>query len=88
MNPYAILAGVLIFIGSLTGAYFKGRHDQKADYALIQQTANEAASKALATLKNDLQPKITNYYRETTKYQDCQHTEEGWKALQEIYDAK
>lgn len=88
MNPYAILAGVLIFICSLTGAYFKGRHDQKADNALIQQTANEAASKALATLKNELQPKITNYYRETTKYPDCQHTEDGWKALMEIYDAK
>ena len=88
MNPYAILAGVLIFIGSLTGAYFKGRHDQKADYALIQQTANEAASKALATLKNDLQPKINNYYRETTKYPDCYATDEGWDSLNSIYDAK
>lgn len=88
MNPYSIIAGVLIFVSSLTGAYFKGRHDQKADYALIQQTANEAASKALATLKNDLQPKINNYYRETTKYPDCYATEEGWKAMNEVYDAK
>lgn len=88
MNPYAIIAVVLIFISSLTGAYFKGRHDQKADYALIQKTANEAASKALATLKNDLQPKVNNYYRETTKYPDCYATEEGWNALNEVYDAK
>jgi hypothetical protein len=85
MNPYAIIATILIFISSLTGAYFKGRHDQKADNA---QTANEAASKALATLKNDLQPKVNNYYRETTKYPDCYATEEGWNALNEVYDAK
>jgi len=28
MNPYSILVGVLLFVASLTGAYFKGRHDE------------------------------------------------------------
>jgi len=89
MNPYTILGGTLLFVASITGAYFKGRHDQKADIALIQQSANEAASKAVANLKNDLQPKVTNLYRTTTVLNpECKMPQETWDALMEIYHAK
>jgi len=89
MNPYALIGLAIIFVSSITGAYFKGRHDQKADYALIQQSANEAASKAVANLKNELQPKVANLYKTTTVLNpDCKMPQETWDALMEIYHAK
>ena len=89
MNPYPILAGVLLFVASITGAYFKGRHDQKADNALMQQVANNAAAGAVANLKNDLQPKVTNLYRTTTVLNpECKMPQETWDALMGIYHAK
>jgi len=89
MNPYPILAGVLLFVASLTGAYFKGRHDQKADIALIQQVANTAAAGAVANLKNELQPKVTNLYKTTTVLNpECKMPQETWDALMEIYHAQ
>jgi uncharacterized protein (UPF0333 family) len=84
-----IIAGILLLIASITGAYFKGRHDQKADVALIQQVANAAAAGAVADLKTSLQPKVTNLYRTTTVLSDeCKMPQETWDALMEIYHAK
>jgi uncharacterized protein (UPF0333 family) len=89
MNLYPILAGVLLFVASITGAYFKGRHDQKADVAIIQQVANNAAAGAVADLKESLQPKVTNLYRTTTVLNpECIMPQETWDALMEIYHAK
>ena len=89
MNPYSILAGILLLVASITGAYSKGRHDQKADVALIQQVANTAAAGAVADLKDALQPKVTNLYRTTTVLNpECKMPQETWDALMEIYHAK
>lgn len=85
MNPYPLIAACLVIISVVTGAYFKGRHDEKADTAIIQQAANKAASDALVKLREELQPKVNNFYSETVKYPDCHATKEGHNALLELY---
>jgi hypothetical protein len=81
MNPYAILGtvclAVFIFFGGWT---VRGWY--QAD---VQIAANTAAVNALLSIRKDLQPKVTNYYNETTKYPDCHATKEGHDALLGLY---
>lgn len=54
-NPYAILAGVLLLIGTLTGVYFKGRHDvEVADAAKFAVVAQAAKDAQIAANKTDI----------------------------------
>lgn len=88
MNPYPIIAGILIFCLTLFGAYEKGRHDSEMDALVIQQAANKAAAEALISIREELAPKVTNVYKATEKsviYGDCKHSDEGWSALMEVY---
>lgn len=85
MNPYAILAGVIIVLASLSGAYFKGRHDAEYDALQVQMAANRAAVEALTKIREELRPKVNNFYSETTKYPDCHATKEGHSALLGLY---
>lgn len=85
MNPYAILSAIILFVASLSGAYFKGKQDAKMDALVVQQAANKAAMDALVSLREELRPKVTNFYNETVKYPDCHATPEGHKSLLELY---
>jgi hypothetical protein len=85
MNPYPILAGILLFVASLSGAYLKGKQDAKMDALVVQQAANKAAIDALVHIREELRPKVQNFYSETTKYPDCHATKEGHDALLGLY---
>lgn len=85
MNPYAILAAIILFVASLSGAYYKGKQDAKMDALVVQQAANKAAMDALVSLREELRPKVTNFYNETVKYPDCHATKEGHDALLGLY---
>jgi len=81
MNPYAILGTIIIALGIFFGGWTV-RGWYQAD---VQIAANTAAVEALLSIRKDLQPKVTNYYNETTKYPDCHATPEGHKSLLELY---
>jgi len=85
MNPYAIGAVIVVLLATHSGMYFKGRSDESVSYEKMQLAANRAAVDALVKIREELRPKVTNFYNETTKYPDCHATKEGHDALMELY---
>lgn len=81
MNQYAILGTIILALGIFFGGWTV-RGWYQAD---VQIAANTAAVNALLSIRKDLQPKVTNYYNETTKYPDCHATKEGHEALLGLY---
>src|SRR5271166_2557577 len=50
-NVYALLAGIIAFVGATVGAYFYGEHQQKSADTVQAQALQLAQDKALADAK-------------------------------------
>lgn len=97
MNPYVLLAALVLIVGSVVGAGWKGYQigrdaviAEQAKVDLAYRTARDAAATAAAEAISKLELKQVNITqrveRETIErpvYRDCQHTPDGLQLLNE-----
>ena len=102
MNPYAILAIVILWGGSVGGAFFYGtgvgRDGEIANQAenkqLILDTRKQAqlgAADVIANIKvnhKTVQGKVETIIREDVRYRDCVHDDNGVFLINEALTGK
>ena len=88
---WALLAAVLLWLGSLWAAYDHGRSSQAGAEALAERTATAAVAAAAQTTAEALaklevqrveitQP-VLREVREHVVYRDCRHTDNGLRGV-------
>jgi hypothetical protein len=91
MNPYLILAGVVMWIASVTAGFVYGKHveaDHKDAMAAREQQVAQVASQAAAAsaaeaisqikvVNTTIQAKVMHEIETHTVYRDCEHTPDG-----------
>lgn len=93
MNPYALLAGVLLWLATCAGAFIYGQ-DTKENAILAQdqrdakvvELANKGAADAIAKIqvRNVTTKQILEREIQTnTVYADCKHSPDGLRTLNE-----
>lgn len=97
MNPYAILAAVILWGASVGGAFFYGQGigkdsqiakeaDIKTAIAETRQAALEGAADAIAKIKvrnTTIQGKVETIVRDNPVYRECAHGPDGLRNVNE-----